>query len=1084
MRVALRRELLFLFSLCILWMGWLAQASAQTAPMTCTLTITDPSGNSTPTTINSTNTNNIALGSFFQPNGQYTVSVSACSQAIASTTWLIGSTSVSGASATFTAPAAGQPVNISLKTSAVSGTQITASISGTSITPPPPTCNISGPATASTGDIVTLTATACTNNPVNYQWLGNPLSGQGSSQATYKIAATSGTETFSLIPANAGGSGPQANFAVSIVPKPAVPGAPIMGGATAGNKQATVTFAAPSSSGSSPITGYTVTSNPAGGVDTNAGTLGLSHVITGLTNGVSYTFTVTATNSVGTSAPSNPSNAVTPTAPIVPPTLTAPSAPIMGGATGGDARAVVSFSTPASDGGSPITGYTVTSNPAGGVDTNAGTLGLSHVITGLANGTAYTFTVTATNNIGTSPPSSPSNSITPAAQVTPPAVTPPEAPIMGTATAGNAQATVTFSPPNSDGGLPITGYTVTSSPPGGIDSGAGTLGLSHVITGLTNGVTYIFMVTATNNAGTSPPSAASNAVTPRGSALTLNLSPASLTFGTQAPGTTSAPQTVTLTNSGNSPINITGTAISGEFARTSTCGPTLAAGATCTISVTFSPTAAGARSGTLTIDSNASGSPHSIALSGSGTQQQSLSIRPTNTSPLVATPGSPLMLEVLVTESGTSSVPAVGVTVSWTANTAGDVLSGATSVTDANGRARVDLTIGNAAGGHTVRASAVGSTPYDFNVNSIISAVQEPANLVTQAMMQTAVASTQIQLANIRNRLDQIRLLRGANTNSAKVNVTAQGTAIPIDQIAAAFKKDQDKNTPQGRGASSDDFERWGFFVNGNVEIGKQTLSGGQGFEPTSRGLTAGLDYQFDGGHVIGAGLGLARVNTDLLGDSGTQRLNGHSISVYGSYVPAEKMYIDATLNLGNNNYDTDRRLLNFDGVTRETAFSSTSGKQTAFALTAGGDYHYDAVRLNPYARYEYIRATADGFTESGSSQNLMVSSQELTTNWFTAGVQASYTISTGFGVVIPQGRLEFTRQNTSNPKLVTASLVNGGNLLTLSRVDQSGNFGIAGLGVTVMLARGINAYLNYETMFGKSNTSMYRWAFGMSIPF
>ena len=66
-----------------------------------------------------------------------------------------------------------------------------------------------------------------------------------------------------------------------------------------------------------------------------------------------------------------------------------------------------------SDNGAPITGYTVTSIPAGGVDSNAGATGLSHVVTGLANGTSYTFTVTATNAAGTSDPSAPSKPVTP-----------------------------------------------------------------------------------------------------------------------------------------------------------------------------------------------------------------------------------------------------------------------------------------------------------------------------------------------------------------------------------------------------------------------------------------------------------------------------------------------------------------------------------------------------------------------------------------------------------------------------------------------------------------------------------------------
>jgi len=92
--------------------------------------------------------------------------------------------------------------------------------------------------------------------------------------------------------------------------------------------------------------------------------------------------------------------------------------------------------------------------------------------------------------------------------------TSPGSPTIGSATAGNGQATVTFSPPQSDGGSSVTGYTVTSNPEGGVDSNAGTTATSHVVTGLTNGTTYTFTVTARNEVGTGGASAASNPVTP------------------------------------------------------------------------------------------------------------------------------------------------------------------------------------------------------------------------------------------------------------------------------------------------------------------------------------------------------------------------------------------------------------------------------------------------------------------------------------------------------------------------------------------------------------------------------------------
>jgi hypothetical protein len=176
------------------------------------------------------------------------------------------------------------------------------------------------------------------------------------------------------------------------------PGAPTKVTATAGNAQATVSFAPPASNGGSPITGYTVTSNP--GFLTGQGA-GSPLTVTGLTNGTTYAFTVTATNSAGTGPPSGPSTQVTP--------ATVPGAPTNVTATAGKAQATVSFTPPASNGGSPITGYTVTSNPKGGVDTNAGSTSLSHIVTNLKSRTKYTFSVTASNAVGasTSKPSMP-----------------------------------------------------------------------------------------------------------------------------------------------------------------------------------------------------------------------------------------------------------------------------------------------------------------------------------------------------------------------------------------------------------------------------------------------------------------------------------------------------------------------------------------------------------------------------------------------------------------------------------------------------------------------------------------------------
>jgi parallel beta-helix repeat protein len=99
---------------------------------------------------------------------------------------------------------------------------------------------------------------------------------------------------------------------------------------------------------------------------------------------------------------------------------------------------------------------------------------------------------------------------------------------------------------------------------------------------------------------------------------TLATNPSSLTFASQALNTPSSAQTVTVTNSGNAAAAVSGVSTTGAFAQTNTCGSSIAAGGSCTVSVTFDPTASGTSTGNLTIASNATNNPTTVALTGTG----------------------------------------------------------------------------------------------------------------------------------------------------------------------------------------------------------------------------------------------------------------------------------------------------------------------------------------------------------------------------------------------------------------------------------------------------------------------------------
>ncbi|HYE81763.1 MAG TPA: S-layer homology domain-containing protein [Clostridia bacterium] len=281
----------------------------------------------------------------------------------------------------------------------------------------------------------------------------------------------------------------------------AVPGAPIIQSAIAGDRHVNITWSEVEGS-----TGYKIFSSTASGAyddqpDATVTDAVYSYNAAGLQNGTTYYFVVKATNAGGDSPNSNEISAT--------PQVPAPGAPVLESAIAGDKQIDISWS-----GVSGSTGYKIFSSTASGAyddqpDATVTDAVYSYNAAGLENGTAYYFVIKATNEGGDSDYSN---------EISATPVSVPGAPTNVTAEAGNRQVIVSFTAPSDNGGSPITGYTVTSSPGNITETSAGT---TITVADLSNGTAYTFTVKAVNIAGTGPASAASNAVTPFDSGVSL-----------------------------------------------------------------------------------------------------------------------------------------------------------------------------------------------------------------------------------------------------------------------------------------------------------------------------------------------------------------------------------------------------------------------------------------------------------------------------------------------------------------------------------------------------------------------------------
>jgi titin len=338
-----------------------------------------------------------------------------------------------------------------------------------------------------------------------------------------------GTPYFYKVSAvNSAGEGPLSSE-VSATPA-TVPGAAQNLVAVAGNGSVSLSWNAPAGNGGAAVTSYNMLRSTTSGTETtlSTGVSATSYTDTTVSNGTTYYYEVTAVNSVGPGPVSGEASA-TPT-----PAPTVPTAPQNLLAVAGNGSVALSWTAPASNGGTAVSSYNVWRSTSSGSESllNSGVIGTSFSDGSALNGITYFYKVAAVNSVGPGPLSN-ETSATPA--------TVASAPQNLVAVAGNASVSLSWSAPASNGGAAVSSYNVLRATTSGAEStlSTGVSGTSYTDTTVSNGSTYYYEVRAVNSAGQGVVSNEASA--------------------TPAPTAPSAPQNLTA-SAGNASVSLSWTA--------------------------------------------------------------------------------------------------------------------------------------------------------------------------------------------------------------------------------------------------------------------------------------------------------------------------------------------------------------------------------------------------------------------------------------------------------------------------------------------------------------------------------------------
>lgn len=299
--------------------------------------------------------------------------------------------------------------------------------------------------------------------------------------------------------------------------------------------------------------------------------------------------------------------------------------------------------------------------------------------------------------------------------------------------------------------------------------------------------------------------------------------------------------------------------------------------------------------------------------------------------------------------------------------------------------------------------------------------------------------------------------------------------------------------------------KRWSFFLNGNAEtLDRNRTDFADGFDSTIKGAAIGVDYRFTQQFLAGTALVLRNSRGDFDG-GGSFDTDSTGITLYTSFVPSAKLFIDVSAELAKKSHEVHRHanFVEFDNGGNTNTFdglvdSDTDGSDFGVHVQTGYDHAIGRLTIGPRVGINWTRTKVDGYAETGGGPGtvlannkrgvaglaLIYEDQETDSLQSIVGIQGSMSANMSFGVLVTQANVDYLHEFKNDQRLVNIRFVQDRRpapaVFQFQTEKPVRDYGKFGLSFVVVLPHGVQPFLNLQGMIGNSQYDNYGATLGV----